>query len=303
MRTNANTVRHIACVGTGTIGAGWAAYFLARGFDVSATDPGANAEAGLRRIVDQAWPQLEKLGLANGASPDRLRFTSNLSEAVHQAEFIQESAPDREDLKIELFAEIDAAAPSDTVIASSSSQFLPTRLAQKCRHPERCVIGHPFTPSYLIPLVEVVGGEHTDPAVIDWAVDFYTAIGKKALKLKKEILSYIANRLQHVVHQEAHRLIDAGVCDFEDVDVAMAYGPGLRWAFAGPLMCSHMGGGKGGIRHMIEHFGWDGPPGLRDEAIDTAERVAGDLSMDEVEQWRDQNLVTMLKSLRPLPRR
>jgi carnitine 3-dehydrogenase len=171
-RSEPDAVKQIACVGTGTIGAGWAAFFLARGFDVVATDPAEGAEARLHRLVGDAWPKLARLGLARSASRDRLRFVTRLEEAVGGADLIQESAPDREDLKIELFARIDAAARADAVIASSSSQFLPSRLAARCRHPERCIVAHPFAPSYLMPLVEVVGGARTDPRVMDWAMAF-----------------------------------------------------------------------------------------------------------------------------------
>lgn len=292
-RPDPDNVRRVACVGAGTIGGGWAAYFLARGMDVVATDPGADAEAKLRDLVARAWPSLEHLGLSAGAAQDRLSFTGDLSEAVADAEFIQENAPDWKDLKIEMFEKIGAAARPDVVIASSSSEFLPTEIAAKCAHPERCIIGHPFAPSYLVPLVEVVGGEKTSADVMDWAMDFYNGIGKKALRLKKEIESYIANRLQVAVFEEMHRLVDAGICDYADVDVAMRYGPGLRWAFAGPLLCLHMGGGQGGLPGFIEHFGWTGPEGSRDKALREVERLYGDFSMAELEAWRDANLLAI----------
>ena len=192
-------VTKVTCVGAGTIGSGWAAWFLAQGMDVTMTDPSPEAEALARINIDQTWPVLETLGFKEGASRDRLSFDPDLAAAVADAEFIQESAPDREQLKIDLFAEIDAAAPADTVIASSSSAFLPSRLQSKCKHPERVIIGHPFVPSYLVPLVEVVGGEKTAKDVMDWGYDFYEAAGKKAMKLKKEIASYVANRIQHAV--------------------------------------------------------------------------------------------------------
>ena len=264
-------VRRIACVGAGTIGAGWAAVFLARGMDVVFSDPGADAEPKARAIVDQAWPLLERRGLANGASRRRLRFAATVAEAVENAEFVQESAPDREALKIDLFAAMDAAAPRHTVMASSSSAFLPSRLQSRCTRPERVLIGHPFAPSYLMPLVEVVGGEHTDAETLDWALAFYRAVGKVALRLRREIDAYVANRLQFA-------------------------------AFAGPVLCYHLGGGKGGVRHMIEHFGWEGDPGEAEALVAAVERMAGHLDIDELERWRDQNLLTMLSALRPLPR-
>lgn len=299
MRPNPEQVRRVACVGTGTIGAGWTALFLARGFDVLATDPAPGAETRLRYSIDEIWPRLEALDLVGEAG--ELEFTDDLEHAVRNAEFIQENALDREDLKINLFADIDSVAPPDTIISSSSSQFLPTALASKCKHPQRCMVGHPFAPSYLMPLVEIVGGEKTDSTVMDWAEAFYRSLGKKILRLKKEVDWYVANRLQLVVAEEGRKLVEAGVCDFADVDAAMIFGPGMRWAFAGPMMCSHLGGGKGGIRHMIEHFGWPASPELKDRAIGTVEDIAGHLTMEEIEQWRDDNLIAMLKALKPLP--
>ena len=189
-RVDAAEVRRVACVGTGTIGSGWSAMFLARGFEVFAADPAPGAEARLALNVDDAWPKLESLGLSPSASRDRLRFTDDVDEAVHAAEFVQESATEDEDLKVELLARIDDACPPDTVIASSSSQYLPSRLAAGCRYPERVVIGHPFVPTYLIPLVELVGFERTDPDVLEWTMAFYRHLGKRPLRLKKEREGY-----------------------------------------------------------------------------------------------------------------
>ena len=296
-------IRTVACVGGGTIGAGWAAVFLAAGKDVAMSDPGPDAEARARGLVDQAWPYLERLGLAEGASRERFRFAASVEEAVDGAEFVQESAPDREDLKIGLFARMDAAAPADTVLASSSSAFLPTGLQSECRRPGRVVIGHPFAPSYLMPLVEVVGGERTDPEVLAWAHAFYEAVGKKALTLRNEIEAYVANRLQHAVFEEAASLVAAGVCGYGDIDTAMAHGPGLRWAFAGPVACYHLGGGKGGVRHMIDHFGWKRDEAAKNRLVAEVDAMYGHLPMDALERWRDENLMTMLEGLEPAPRR
>ncbi|MBN34849.1 MAG: 3-hydroxybutyryl-CoA dehydrogenase [Rhodospirillaceae bacterium] len=294
-------VQRIACVGGGYIGAGWAAAFLAAGKDVVMSDPGPDAEAKARVIIEQAWPYLEGLGLAPGASPDRFSFASSVEDAVAEVEFVQESAPDREDLKIKLFAQMDAAAPADTVLSSSSSAFIPTNLQSECSHPERVIIGHPFAPSYLIPLVEVVGGKQTDAEVLTWSHAFYEAVGKKSMTLKNEIEAYVANRIQHVVFEEAASLVAQGVCDYEDIDTAVAYGPGLRWAFAGPVTCYHLGGGKGGVRHMIDHFGWKRDEDAKNQLIGSVDNMYGHLSMDELERWRDENLMIMLKGLKPVP--
>ena len=163
-------VRQVACVGAGTIGSGWAAYFLSRGMDVTASDPAPDAETRLRTNIDDAWLKLERLGLSPGASRERLRFTEDVEHAVADADFIQESAPDDEPLKIELIGQIDAACRSDVVIASSSSKFLPSRVASGCSHPERVVVGHPFVPAYLVPLVEVVGSALTPTEILDWEI-------------------------------------------------------------------------------------------------------------------------------------
>ena len=293
----------IACVGGGYIGAGWAACFLAQGRDVVMSDPGPDAEAKARVVIDQAWPYLKKLGLAPGASRKRFRFVGSVAEAVADADFVQESAPDREDLKIKLFAEMDKHARRDTILASSSSAFLPSRLQSKCKHPERVVIGHPFAPSYLVPLVEVVGGKKTSKAAMKWAFDFYKSVGKKSMMLKNEIESYVANRIQHVVFEEAATLVDQGICTYEDIDTAVAYGPGMRWAFAGPTTCYHLGGGKGGIRHMIDHFGWKRGDKARKALVGSIDKRYGHLEMAELEAWRDDNLLAIIKGLKPVPAR
>ena len=293
----------IACVGGGYIGAGWAAAFLAAGRDVVMSDPAPDGQASARRIIDQAWPFLERLGLADGASRNRFRFVPSMEEAVRDAEFVQESAPDREDLKIALFEAMDAAAPPDTVLASSSSEFIPGRLQSRCRHPERVIIGHPFAPSYLMPLVEVVGGEATAGEVLDWAHAFYESVGKKALTLRREIDAYIANRLQHVIFEEAAALVAGGICSYRDIDTAMTFGPGLRWAFAGPVTCYHLGGGKGGVRHMIDHFGWKRGEKAREDLVATVDAMYGHLGIDDLERWRDENLMVMLQGLKAAPQR
>ena len=294
-------VGQVSCVGTGTIGSGWAAYFLSRGLEVVATDPGSDAETRLRANIDHVWPKLERLGLATDASRDRLRFTEDVAQAVAHADFIQESAPDDETLKIELIAKIDAACPADAVIASSSSEFLPSRLASGCTRPERVIVGHPFVPAYLVPLVEVVGSASTPVEILDRAADFYRLIGKRPLKLKKEIPRYIANRLQHVIYLEALSLVEQGICDYADIDDAVTWGPGLRWALQGPFLGRHLGGGKGGIRHMVDHFGWDGTPGGETAFVDAIERQWEHASIADLESWRDDNLLAILEELTPPP--
>jgi 3-hydroxyacyl-CoA dehydrogenase len=294
-------------VGTGLIGASWAAYFLAKGFEVSATDPAPEAESSLRRFVENAWPTLQSLGMAAGATVDRLSFHRDLKRAVDGVDFVQESGPESEPVKIELFAEMDAALPPDVIIASSSSALLMSRLQSKCRFPERCVLGHPFNPPHLIPLVEVVGGKLTAPATIDRALAFYKAIGKWPIRLNKEIAGHVANRLQSAVWKEAASLIAEGVVSVADVDAAVAQGPGLRWALMGPIMTFHLGGGAGGLRAFFENISslrlgdqvgsTVMSPELVDLLVAGVEEEAGGGSIDELVRERDRRLVAMFQAI------
>ena len=244
----------IAVVGTGWIGGSWAAYFLARGFDVVATDPSPGAEQDLRARIALYWEDLEKLGLASGASVDRLRFVATIEQAVERAEFVQESGPERLEIKHDMYRRMSAAAPPDTPLVSSSSFFLVSDLQSTAARPERVVLGHPFTP-HLIPLVEVAGSPRTSEAAITRVMEFYKRIGKKPIRLKREIFGHIANRLQTALWREAFHLIASGVASAEDVDTAITEGPGITWAVVGPCMVWHVSGGAGGIRKTVAHMG------------------------------------------------
>jgi 3-hydroxyacyl-CoA dehydrogenase len=247
-------IRRIAVVGTGVIGASWAAYYLSRGFDVVATDPAPNAEANLRKYVDNAWPVLARAGLSAGASRERLTFTANMSQALANADLVQENAPERPEFKVKLFAEMDQAAPLDAIIASSSSGITMDVMQSACKHPERCVVGHPFNPPHIVPLVEVVGGAKTSEETIERAMSFYASIGKKPIRLHKAIPGHAANRLQAALYKEILSLIQQGVLDVADADIAVSYGPGLRWGVMGQSLQWHLGGGAGGIHHFMEHL-------------------------------------------------
>jgi carnitine 3-dehydrogenase len=295
-RPEPGAVRNVACIGGGTIGGGWAAFFLSRGLDVVVADPHPDAERHGRAIIAQAWPYLESLGLAPGADPERIRFTASIGDAVRDAEFVQESAPERAEVKAAIFREIDAHAGPEIVVASSSSRLLPEQFTDGCRHPERCVIGHPFAPSYLIPLVEIVGSAGTSEDALAWAAAFYAAIGKKPLRLKQPIQAFIANRLQYAIADEANRLVEGGVCDYADIDDAIIHSVGLRWAFLGPAVGFHLGGGKGGFDHCLQQFGWRGSQASCDSARAAAEAVAETRSIEDLERWRDENLVRLLKA-------
>lgn len=245
----------IAVIGSGVIGASWAVCFLARGLDVAAWDPAPGAEARLREQVARQWSGAEALGLARGASRERLQFCSELAGAVRGAHFVQESGPERVDLKRALFAELDAAAPPGVILASSSSGIPASEFQGACRHPERVLIGHPFNPPHLIPLVEVVGGTQTSPESVQAAMDFYRAMGKRPIHIRKEMKGFVTNRLQAALWREAYGLVHAGVVTVEDIDAAIANGPGLRWALLGPFATQTISGGPGGMEHILEHLG------------------------------------------------
>jgi len=300
-------IRRIAIVGTGVIGASWAAQYLARGFEVVATDPAPNAEANLRKYVDEAWPALTKIGLSPGASRDRLSFTTNMKEALSQADFVQENGPERVDFKIKLFADMDDATPVDSIIASSSSGITPSVMQTNAKHAERILIGHPFNPPHIIPLVEVVGGTKTSPEAIQSAIAFYASIGKKPIKLNKELPGHVGNRLQAALYKEIMYLIQDGVLSVSDADDAVSYGPGLRWGVMGPSLQWHLGGGAGGIKHFAEHL----MPGLfemiktlkapemndqlKQTLIDGVLEIAGNRSVEQLAQAENEELLGLLK--------
>jgi 3-hydroxyacyl-CoA dehydrogenase len=299
-------IRRIAIVGTGVIGASWAAYYLARGFDVVATDPAPNAEANLRNYVDNAWPALAKAGLAAGASGDRLTFTASMRDALKDADFVQENAPERPEFKIKLFAEMDEITPVDSIIASSSSGITMDVMQSGCKHPERCVIGHPFNPPHIVPLVEVVGGAKTSKDTIERAMSFYASIGKKPIRLHKALAGHAANRLQAALYKEMLYLIQQGVLSVADADIAVCYGPGLRWGVMGQSLQWHLGGGAGGIQHFMEHLMPpleammndlkmpDVTPALKQTIIDGVTKEAKDRSVDQLAEAENDVLLGLL---------
>jgi len=301
-------VRRIAVVGTGVIGASWSAQYLARGFDVMATDPAPNAEANLRKYVDDAWKVLTGIGLSPGASRDRLSFTTDMNAALSNADFVQENGPERPDFKIKLYADMDAVTPTDSLIASSSSSLTMSVIQSKCAHPERCVIGHPFNPPHIIPLVEVVGGAKTSPEAVQRAMAFYTSIGKKAIHLRKEVPGHVANRLQSALYREVLYLIEQGVLSVADADDAVSWGPGLRWGVMGPSLQFHLGGGAGGMKHFIEHLLpvmsaglWQAlgsptiTPQLQETLIEGVLQQAGNRSVQELADSENEVLVGLLR--------
>jgi carnitine 3-dehydrogenase len=294
-------VHRIAIVGTGVIGASWAAYYLARGFDVVATDPGPQAEASLRKYVDDAWPLLVQAGLTPGATRDRLTFSADMNRALATADWVQENAPERPDFKIKLFAQMDEATPPNSIIASSSSGITMDVIQSGCKRPERCVIGHPFNPPHVVPLVEVVGGAKTSEATIERAMAFYADIGKKPVRLHKALPGHVANRFQAALYKEVLYLVQQGVLSVADADVAVCYGPGIRWGVMGPSLQWHVGGGQGGIQHFMEHLmdplaGMmktlgtpEITPQLKQTVVDAVLKEAAGRSVEELA--REENLI------------
>jgi len=248
-------IQHIAVVGAGLIGASWTAEFLAKGLDVVVTDVAPDAEARLRAFVDAAWPSLETLGLAPGASRERMSFEADLATAVADAELVQENGPERLFFKQSLYGDLDRMLPPSTIIASSSSGLTMSDIQKGCEHhPERCLIAHPFNPPHLVPLVELVGGAATSPETIERAAQFYDGLGKRTIRLKKEVPGHVANRLAAALFREVAHLVAEDVVSVADVDTAVCWGPGLRWGIMGPVLLYHLGGGPGGIEHFWEQF-------------------------------------------------
>jgi carnitine 3-dehydrogenase len=303
----AKPIRRVAVVGTGVIGASWAAQYLARGLDVVATDPAPDAEANLRKYVDEAWEQLEEIGLSAGASRDRVTFTKDMGQALAQADFVQENGPERPAFKMKLFADMDEATPVDSIIASSSSGITPSVMQSDCKHPERVIVGHPFNPPHIIPLVEVVGGTKTSPEAIQQAMRFYSSIGKKAIHLHKELPGHVANRLQAALYREMLYLIEQGVLSVEDTDTAVSYGPGLRWGVMGQNLQWHLGGGAGGIDHFMEQLmdplaammktlgDPEVTPELKQTIVDGVMREAAGRSVVELAREENEVIIGLLK--------
>lgn len=303
-------LRVFGVVGTGVIGAGWTVRALSRGLEAAVWDPAPDYRPRLRRAVDRAWPSVQRLGLYPGARPDRITFMDSPEEVCAAAGFIQESAPEDEALKTELLARLDAAAPPEVIIASSSSGLLPTRIASGCARPERVVIGHPFNPVYLLPLCEVVPGERTSPETAARAAEVYDWLDMHPLAVRSELPGYLSDRLQEAVWREILHIVNDGMATTGELDDAIVYGPGLRWAGMGVNLTFHLAGGRAGMRRMLEQFGpalklpWTRleAPELTGSLIEamvegTADQAAG-RSVEELEQLRDDFLLAVMRALR-----
>ncbi|WAH59235.1 L-carnitine dehydrogenase [Pseudomonas silvicola] len=303
-------IKTFATLGCGVIGSGWVARALAQGLDVVAWDPAPGAETALRKRVANAWPALVQQGLVPGASQERLQFVATIEACVRNADFIQESAPERLDLKLELHASISAAAKPDALIGSSTSGLLPSEFYEGATHPERCVVGHPFNPVYLLPLVEVVGGRQTAPEAVLAAIKVYESLGMRPLHVRKEVPGFIADRLLEALWREALHLVNDGVATTGEIDDAIRFGAGLRWSFMGTFLTYTLAGGDAGMRHFMNQFGpalklpWTYLPApeltahLIDDVVRGTSEQLGHHSIAALERYRDDCLLAVLEAVR-----
>lgn len=307
-------IRTVAVIGAGTIGASWASLFLAKGLTVRCSDPSPDADNQIRAFVTRAWPSLAQLG----SVPTLEQALASLSmhpaveAAVESADFVQENTPERLELKRRVLDQIEAGLRPEVVIASSTSGLMPSAMQEGMAQPERFLVGHPFNPPHLLPLVEVVGGRNTSAGSIVKAMDFYTLLGKRAIHIRKEINGHVANRLQAALWREAVYLAVEGVASVADIDAAVASGPGLRWALMGPHLTLHLAGGEGGMKHFVDHLGpafsdwWAelGTPTLdaptRDLLAAGMTEAVGSQTVAQLAASRDRALIALLKAIKPL---
>ena len=306
------SVAIVALIGAGLIGAGWAVQFLMAGYRVVAWDPAASWSDQLLTSVRRAFANLQVDEEQQVLLLEKLAFADSCEEAVALADFVQENGPEDIETKRTLVEEIATIAPENVVIASSTSGLLMSDLQQGCHAPERMIVGHPFNPVYLMPLVEVIGGRQTSKRVVAWLCSFYRSIGMKPVECESETIGFIANRLQEALFRESLHMIDAGEATAEQIDDVVRFGPGLRWAFMGPFLTYHLAGGRGGMRAFFESFGdtlrmpysrLEAPP-LSDElvgkVIDECDAVYGQYNTDELEVWRDNNIRILRRELQLL---
>ena len=303
------TIKTFAALGVGVIGSGWVSRALAHGLDVIAWDPAQGAEKQLRANVANAWPALERVGLKPGASQERLRFVATIEEAVADADFVQESAPEREDLKLSLHEKVSLATKPETIIASSTSGLLPTDFYANAKNPSRCIVGHPFNPVYLLPLVEVLGGEKTSDETLARATRFYESIGMRPLRVRKEVPGFIADRLLEALWREALHLVNDGVATTGEIDDAIRFGAGIRWSFMGTFLTYTLAGGDAGMRHFMQQFGpalelpWTKlvAPKLTNELIDRVvegtTNQQGERTIKQLERYRDDCITSVLTAV------
>ena len=302
-------IRRVALLGAGVIGAGWAARLVENGIDVAIADPDPEVRRKTEAVLGNAERAMRGLFPEPPARRGVVVYADSVEAAVDGADFVQESAPEREDLKRALLARADAVAPADVILGTSTSGLLPSRLQADCVHPGRVVVGHPFNPVYLLPLVEVCGGSATAPETVEAAMAFYASLGMHPLHVRTEIDGFIADRLLEALWREALHLVNDGVATTDEIDRAVHYGAGLRWAFMGTFGIYRLAGGEAGMRHFMAQFGpalklpWTRleAPELTDALIDRvseqAEEQAGGRSVRDMERSRDDALVAILQAL------
>ena len=305
-----NTVKTITSIGAGPIGGGWTAHFLAQGYNVNAYLHSENEIKAFKSILQTAWVSLSELGLAEGASIDNLNITTNLEESLKGTDFVQESAPERLEIKQALYQKLGELVASNVVISSSTSGLTMTEIQKQCSTPERTVIGHPFNPPYLLPLVEIVGGKKTNPEAVNWASEFYKSAGKSPLVMKKEIPGFVATRLQEALWREALHMVSNGEATPADIDNALINGPAARMAVQGQCMAFHVACGEGGMATNLDQFGpalklpWtrlkapELTKDLRDKMVDGCAEMAGDQHFGKMAEDRDRKIVAVLNAIK-----
>ena len=305
-----NSVKTITSIGAGPIGGGWTAHFLAQGYNVNAYLHSENEIKAFKSILQTAWVSLSELGLAEGASIDNLNITTNLEESLKGTDFVQESAPERLEVKQALYQKLGELVASNVVISSSTSGLTMTEIQKQCSTPERTVIGHPFNPPYLLPLVEIVGGKKTNPEAVNWASEFYKSAGKSPLVMKKEIPGFVATRLQEALWREALHMVSNGEATPADIDNALINGPAARMAVQGQCMAFHVACGEGGMATNLDQFGpalklpWtrlkapELTKDLRDKMVDGCAEMAGDQHFEKMAEDRDRKIVAVLNAIK-----
>lgn len=307
-----SNLKHTSVLGAGVIGASWTALFLAAGRSVAVFDVSPNVEKTVRDCVERSWPTLQELGLVKDGNPDAVTFHKNPADAVEGASFIQESVPERIAIKHQLYRDIESRLAKDAVVATSASGLTLSEMQEGWENPARFVLGHPFNPPHLIPLVEVMGNERTDDGVVEAAETFYESVGKVTIRVNREVPGHVANRLQAAVWREAIHLVKSGVASVADVDKAMWAGPGLRWAAMGPTMLFHLGAGEGGLAAFCERYTdsfnrwWDDlgvlhlDPAIAQELVTGVAAEANGQSPSTLSEKRDAMIASMQKAMAPL---
>jgi carnitine 3-dehydrogenase len=306
---NIEKVKNISSIGGGPIGGGWTAFFLSKGYNVKSYLHEPKEKEMFMKIVKTAWKSLKKLGLTKNASLNNLSVTSDLKKSLEGSHFVQESAPEKLELKQDLYYEMGEILPKNIIISSSTSGFMMSDIQKKCNSPERTIIGHPFNPPYILPLVEIVGGKKSSKLAVEWAYDFYKFSGKEPLKLKKEIPGFIATRLQEALWREALHMVDSGEASPEDIDIALINGPAPRMVIQGQCMAFHVACGEGGMATNLDQFGpalkwpWtrlkapELTSELRDKMVNGCNAMAGNTNFEDLVSSRDNAIVKVLNAI------